>query len=94
MSEQMKLLDSDERIALIDGAPWIHNQIEFHGLTDDIGLDFYYLQEDAQKARRGLFGEESVKVNAGSANWCTPSSTTATMPPGKGWTQLTNRCGA
>lgn len=59
MSTQVKLFDSEERIALIDGAPWIRNQIEFHGLTDAIGLDFYHLQENAQKARRGLFGEES-----------------------------------
>jgi len=59
MSTQIQLLDSDERIALIDGAPWIRNQIEFHGLTQNIGLDFYHLQENAQKARRGVFGEES-----------------------------------
>ena len=26
---------------------------------DAIGLDFYHLQENAQKARRGVFGEES-----------------------------------
>ncbi len=59
MSDQVQLPRSDERIALIDGAPWIRNQIEFHGLTQDIGLDFYHLQENAQKARRLLFGEES-----------------------------------
>jgi len=59
MGEQVRLLESDERIALIDGAPWIRNQIEFHGLTENIGLDFYHLQENAQKARRSLFGEES-----------------------------------
>lgn len=59
MSDQVQLPRSDERIALIDGAPWIRNQIEFHGLTQNIGLDFYHLQENAQKARRSLFGEES-----------------------------------
>jgi hypothetical protein len=59
MSDQVQLPRSDERIALIDGAPWIRNQIEFHGLAQNIGLDFYHLQENAQKARRSLFGEES-----------------------------------
>lgn len=59
MGQQVGLLQAEERIALIDGAPWIRNQIEFHGLTEHIGLDFYHLQENAQKARRGVFGEDS-----------------------------------
>lgn len=59
MSDQVGLPKAQERIALVDGAPWIRNQFEFHGLVDAIGLDFYHLQENAQKARRGVFGEES-----------------------------------
>jgi len=59
LSDQVGLPQADQRIALIDGAPWIRNQIEFHGLTDDIGLDFYHLQDYAQKTRRVVFGEES-----------------------------------
>jgi uncharacterized protein UPF0236 len=59
MSDQVELKQADERIALVDGAPWIRNQFEFHGLVDAIGLDFYHLQENAQKARRGVFGEDS-----------------------------------
>jgi hypothetical protein len=61
MGDQVGLLDTDERIALIDGAPWIRNQIEFHGLTGDIGLDFYHLRDYAQKARRAVYGEESAE---------------------------------
>lgn len=57
MALQIKLAQAQEKIALIDGAPWIRNQIEFHGLTSDIGLDFYHLQDNAQKAKRVLFGE-------------------------------------
>jgi len=60
MSDQVQLPQADQRVALIDGAPWIRNQIEFHGLTEDIGLDFYHLQENAQKTRRVLFGEDSA----------------------------------
>jgi len=59
MSKAVGLSQADERVALVDGAPWIRNQIEFHDLTEHIGLDFYHLQENVQKARRGLFGEES-----------------------------------
>ncbi len=49
---------------MIDGAPWIRNQIEFHGLTDQIVLDFYHLQENVHKARKRVFGEESEEGKA------------------------------
>jgi len=45
MSDQVRLPRANERVALVDGAPSIRDQIEFHGLTEDIGLDFYHLQE-------------------------------------------------
>lgn len=61
MGDQVGLPQADERVALIDGAPWIRNQIEFHGLAGDIGLDFYHLQDYAQKTRRVVFGENSEK---------------------------------
>jgi hypothetical protein len=57
MSVQVGMRGADERIALIDGAPWIRNQMEFHGLVDAIGLDFYHMQENVQKARHQIFGE-------------------------------------
>ena len=59
MGRQVELPRADQRVAIIDGAPWIRNQIEFHGLTSDIGLDFYHLQDYAQKTRRAVFGENS-----------------------------------
>ncbi len=59
MGDQVELPRAGERIALIDGAPWIRNQIELHGLTGNIGLDFYHLRDNAQKARRVVFGEDS-----------------------------------
>lgn len=59
MGQQVDFSHADERVALIDGAPWIRNQIEFHNLTSDIGLDFYHLQDYAQKTRRVVFGEDS-----------------------------------
>ena len=59
MACQIELPKAQEKLANIDGAPWIRNQIEFHGLVKDIGLDFYHLRENAQKSRRIVFGEES-----------------------------------
>src|SRR5262249_35026121 len=59
MAEEVQLLQADERIANIDGAPWIRNQIEFHGVAEDIGLDFYHLKDNLHKTRRIVFGEES-----------------------------------
>ena len=59
MSDQVEMPAAEERVGLIDGAPWIRNQFEVHGLVKALGLDFYHLQENAQKARRGVFGEES-----------------------------------
>jgi hypothetical protein len=56
---QVQLAKATERVALVDGAPWIRNQFELHGLVDAIGLDFFHLQENAQKARRIVFGENT-----------------------------------
>jgi len=61
LSRQVELAKADERVALIDGAPWIRNQFELHGVVDSIGLDFYHLQENAQKARRVVFGDDSCE---------------------------------
>jgi hypothetical protein len=59
MACQVELSKAQEKVANIDGAPWIRNQIEFHGLVDVIGLDFYHLRENLQKSRRIVFGEDS-----------------------------------
>jgi len=59
MGDQTRLKDAQERVALIDGAPWIRNQIELHGLSENIGLDFWHLRDYTQKTRRAVFGEES-----------------------------------
>ena len=56
MGVQIDLAQADEKVALIDGAPWIRNQIELHGAMDAIGLDFYHLRDYAQKTRRVVFG--------------------------------------
>jgi len=64
MACQLELSKAKEKVANVDGAPWIRNQIEFHGLVDVIGLDFYHLRENVQKSRRIVFGEESAQGKA------------------------------
>ncbi len=58
---QVRLCDADERIANVDGAPWIRNQLEFHGTVDHIGLDFYHFSEHLHTARRKVFGEDNAQ---------------------------------
>lgn len=53
---------ADEKIANIDGATRIRNQLEAkpHELPlDGLGLDFYHLAENVHKSRRIVFGEDS-----------------------------------
>jgi len=57
MATETRFSQAEQRIALIDGAPWIRNEIELHGLTQEIGLDYFHLRDNAQKARQVLFGD-------------------------------------
>lgn len=59
MATQIGLADADERIGLADGSPWIRNEIELYGLVNPLGLDYYHLRENVQKARHAVFGEQS-----------------------------------
>jgi len=58
------LQEADERIANVDGAPWIRAQLELHGTVDHIGLDFYHLSEYVHAARRDTFGEDDEDGSA------------------------------
>lgn len=57
MATQIGLGKAEEKIGLADGSPWIRNEIELHGLVNDLGLDYYHLRENVQKARLVVFGE-------------------------------------
>lgn len=59
MAFQVEFRGAQEKVANVDGAPWIRNQIEYRRLVDALGLDFYHLRENVQKSRRIVFGEES-----------------------------------
>src|SRR3954468_668399 len=50
---------ADDKVAVVDGAEWIRNQLKQQSLPlDAIGLDFYHLSEQVHKAKRVAFGEE------------------------------------
>jgi hypothetical protein len=56
------LSGADDKVAVVDGAEWIRNQIEAQSLPlDAVGLDFYHFAENVHKARRAVYGEEDPK---------------------------------
>ena len=55
---------ADEVLAIVDGAPWIRNQLERFGHYDHIGLDYYHFSEPVGEAARICFGEGSQQAAA------------------------------
>ena len=50
---------ADEKVGNVDGSPWIRNEVQRQWLPlDALGLDFYHLKENAQQARREVYGED------------------------------------
>jgi hypothetical protein len=57
---RVRLDEADDKVAIVDGAEWIKNQLEGQSLPlDAIGLDFYHFAENVHKARRAVYGEEA-----------------------------------
>jgi hypothetical protein len=53
---------ADDKVAVVDGADWIKNQIQRQSLPlDAIGLDFYHLADYVHKTRRAVYGDEDAK---------------------------------
>jgi len=50
---------ADQRLAVVDGGPWIVNQIKRQSMpTTAVCLDFFHLAQNVHRARRDCFGEE------------------------------------
>ncbi|MGA9566302.1 MAG: hypothetical protein WBS19_12315 [Candidatus Korobacteraceae bacterium] len=61
-ADRLGFRQANERIANVDGAPWIREQLQYHlAELDGLGLDFYHLSENVHRARRAVFGDESVE---------------------------------
>ena len=59
---------AQDKVAVVDGAEWIRNQIRAQSLPlDAVGLDFYHLAENVHKARRAVYGEEAAADAPGHA---------------------------
>lgn len=57
---RVRLDRAEDKVAIVDGAPWIRNQIQGQSLPlDVIELDFYHLADNVHKARRAVYGEEA-----------------------------------
>lgn len=58
-ASRIQLDQADASIGLYDGAVWIDRQAEKQGLRLTArGLDFWHLQDYAQKTRRALYGDD------------------------------------
>jgi hypothetical protein len=64
MAAQIGLSRAEEKIGIADGSPWIRNEIELYGLVDALGLDYYHLRENVQRARLAVYGEQSAAGQA------------------------------
>jgi hypothetical protein len=60
MATQVRLTEAQEKIGNVDGSPWIRNEIELYGLVDALGLDYYHLRENVQKARLAVYGTDAA----------------------------------
>ena len=64
-ADRLRFQQADERVGLVDGAPWIREQMRLHfAELNALGLDFYHLSENVHRARRKVFGEESLEGEA------------------------------
>lgn len=64
-ADRLGFRQANERIANVDGAAWIREQLEYHlAELDGLGLDFFHLSENVHRARRTVFGEKSPDGNA------------------------------
>jgi hypothetical protein len=60
---------ADDKVAVVDGADWIKNQMEKQSLPlDDSGLDFYHLADYAHKTKRAVYGEQDPKDKTAPGN--------------------------
>ena len=61
-ADRLDFRHASERVANVDGAPWIREQLQYHlAELDGLGLDFYHLGENVHRARRVMFGEDSAE---------------------------------
>jgi hypothetical protein len=64
-ADRLQFRQAGQRVAVVDGAPWIRDQMQLHlAELDGLGLDFYHLSENVHRARRAVFGEDAPEGRA------------------------------
>jgi hypothetical protein len=64
-ADRLQFRRAAQRVAVVDGAPWIREQMQLHlAELDGLGLDFYHLSENVHRARRAVFGEDAPEGRA------------------------------
>jgi hypothetical protein len=64
-ADRLRFRQAGQRVALVDGAAWIREQMQLHlAELDGLGLDFYHLSENVHRARREVFGEDAPEGRA------------------------------
>jgi hypothetical protein len=59
-ADRLRFRQATQRIAVVDGATWIREQMQLHlAELDGLGLDFYHLSENVHRARRAVFGDDA-----------------------------------
>lgn len=69
-ARRLQFSAADERVANVDGADWIREQLQAEGdglPLDGLGLDFYHLSENIHKCRREVFGADNEAGQAWAA---------------------------
>jgi hypothetical protein len=64
-ADRLQFRQAAQRVAVVDGASWIREQMQLHlAELDGLGLDFYHLSENVHRARRAVFGEDAPEGRA------------------------------
>lgn len=64
-ADRLRFRQATQRVAVVDGATWIREQMQLHlAELDGLGLDFYHLSENVHRARRVVFGEDAPEGRA------------------------------
>jgi hypothetical protein len=64
------LTRADDKVAVVDGAPWIRNQMAAQSLPlDAVCLDYYHFAENVHRARRAVYGEEEGREDGPGKAW-------------------------
>lgn len=70
-ARRLNVLEADERIAVVDGALWIRNELQEQPIDlslSGLGLDFYHLSENVHRCRRAVFSENDPAGTAWADN--------------------------